>query len=343
MTTLLVSTWDGLHLIDDSSGTWVDQPMLAGHNIAHAVREQSTGTLWAASNRGETSRVMHSEDGGATWEAGPDFAAEEIWHVDVAQDGAIWAGVKPAALLVSRDRGTIWAPNLGLNEHPSRKEWHDGGAGLILHTMILPPERPNRRYVAISVAGLFRSDDGGETWVAANDGTRGFGEGWSNVTGNPLEHPEVHRCVHKTIIHPTNPEVLFSQTHMGVYRSDDGGANWGEIEDGLPTIFCFGIAAQPVANDAGCALFIVPQSDETLRTTDGLIPYRSLDGGRTWEAKGNGLPSGDHMVLRDAMAADAAGVYFGNSQGTVWATRDLGETWQVVAEGLGRVQAVEIG
>ena len=343
MTQIIVSTWDGLHFFDDDTGGWSSRSTLPGHNVSHAVREAGASTLWAASNRGEASRILRSDDEGATWFEGPDLAVEEVWHVDVTQDGEIWAGVKPAGLRVSRDRGVTWGPNPGLNDHPTSSEWYGGGAGLILHTMILPRERPERRYVGISSAGMFRSDDGGVTWSPANEGSRGMGEMWAEMNGVTLQHPGVHRCVHKAIPHPTDPDVLYSQTHFGVYRSDDAGTTWQEISAGLPSDFGFGIAAQPWACEAGCAVFVVPQSPETLRTAEALVPYRSLDGGRTWEAKGNGLPSGDHMVLRDAMAADAAGVYFGTSQGTLWATRDLGESWQVVAEGLGRIQAVEIG
>jgi hypothetical protein len=50
-------------------------------------------------------------------------------------------------------------------------------------------------------------------------------------------------------------------------------------------------------------------------------------------------------VFRQAMTADAeksVGLYFGTTQGSVWASRDEGESWRSVADGLPRMQSVEV-
>ena len=47
-------------------------------------------------------------------------------------------------------------------------------------------------------------------------------------------------------MHPTRPQTLFQQNHCGVYRSDDCGDNWIDINEGrLPTRFGFPIAVHP--------------------------------------------------------------------------------------------------
>lgn len=76
-----------------------------------------------------------------------------------------------------------------------------------------------------------------------------------------------------------------------------------------------------------------------------LTVARSRDGGKTWKFLKRGLPQKDtHVtVLREAMTSDAdspAGVYFGTSGGTVYATRDAGESWAVLAENLPPVYSV---
>src|SRR5215207_2270984 len=175
--------------------------------------------------------IFHSEDEGETWlRCGELPACERAWHVRPGrsdENGRVWAGVMPATLLRSDDRGQTWQDVTGLNAHPSRPEWWPGGGGLCVHTVILPEGQPGRVYAGISVAGFFRSDDDGETWTPANEGTSSMAEYVAGeFFGGKVDHPGVHRCVHKVVLDPTNPERLFMQQHDGVYRSDDGGRNW---------------------------------------------------------------------------------------------------------------------
>ena len=58
----------------------------------------------------------------------------------------------------------------GLWDHPHRPQWEPGGGGLCLHTVLVHPDDPQRLLIAISAAGVYRSDDGGESWRASNRG-----------------------------------------------------------------------------------------------------------------------------------------------------------------------------
>jgi len=102
-----------------------------------------------------------------------------------------------------------------------------GAGGMGLHTIIQDPGNPQRLVVAISAAGVFRTDDGGVTWRPANQGLK-----------SPYELPDtdadVGHCVHRIALHPSRPEVLYMQKHWDVMRSDDAGGNWHEY--GLITI-----------------------------------------------------------------------------------------------------------
>ena len=63
---------------------------------------------------------------------------------------------------VRRDGGQNWEELSGLRKHGSGPRWQPGAGGMCLHTIILDPVNPNRMYIAISAAGAFRTDDGGE-------------------------------------------------------------------------------------------------------------------------------------------------------------------------------------
>ena len=68
----------------------------------------------------------------------------------------------------SDDGGETWEINRGILEHPTREHWLPGAGGMCCHSIQLDPGNPQRMYVAITSAGAFRSDDGGESWIAVN-------------------------------------------------------------------------------------------------------------------------------------------------------------------------------
>jgi photosystem II stability/assembly factor-like uncharacterized protein len=214
-----------------------------------------------------------------------------------------------------------------------------------MHTILLPEGQAGRVYAGISVAGFFRSDDDGLTWEPANEGTKSMAEYVAaEMPGGKVEHPGVHRCVHKVALDPTNPETLYMQQHEGVFRSDDGGRSWRDIGGALPSPFGFPIAAAPGTDPTKSRVWVIPENGETIRTDGELRVWRTEDGGVTWQPSVNGLPKGKHNVLREAMAADRhdpAGVYFGTTGGTLFASTDGGVHWSPIAEGLPRIQSVE--
>ncbi len=100
---------------------------------------------------------------------GPKVAT--VWNV-TATDDTIYAGVEPAGLFRSRDRGGTWEHVEGLTNHPTRAEWQPGGGGLILHSIVPHRDDPDRVWVGISSVGVFETRDGGATWATRNRGVR---------------------------------------------------------------------------------------------------------------------------------------------------------------------------
>ena len=246
--------------------------------------------------------------------------------------------MEDAALFKTTDGGHSWRELSALRKHPTAPKWAPGAGGMCLHTIVLDPKDPKRIFVAISAAGVFRTDDGGKSWRPMNRGLH------SDYI--PDKNAEAGYCVHRIDRHPTRPDVLFMQLHGGVLRSDDGGGQWKEISKGLPSDFGFPIAVHAHEPET---IYVIP-----IDPNKGRIPpegklrvYRSRDGGRRWQPLTKGLPQKDCYVnvLRDAMAVDTidpCGIYFGTTGGQVYASANGGDSWNAIVRDLPHVLSVEV-
>jgi len=362
---LLVGTRKGAFVLtsDGKRKDWeVEGPHFAGWEVYHLKGSPADPeTVYAAPSSGWFGQlVQRSEDGGKTWTAvGNDLRYEgetgphlwydgtprpwkftRVWHVEPSLDDprALYAGVEDAALFRSDDGGETWAELPGLRGHATAPSWQPGAGGLCLHTIIAGPDDPSRIFVAISAAGVFRSDDAGQTWRPANHGLQSEG-----VIPDP--DADVGHCVHRIALHPSAPDVLFMQKHWDVMRSDDGGRSWHDIGDNLPSDFGFCIDVHAHEPET---VYIVPiKSDSEHYPPEGkLRVYRSRTGGHEWEPLTNGLPQKDCYVnvYRDAMSVDSlepCGVYFGTTGGQVYASADAGDSWSAPVRDLPAVLSVE--
>jgi len=265
---------------------------------------------------------------------------KRVWHLEpsLTDPDTVHAGVEDAALFRTTDGGRTWHELAGLRGHDSGAKWAPGAGGLGLHTILLDASNPGRMFIAISAAGVFRSDDAGKTWRPVNRGLK------SEYIPDP--GAEVGHCVHRIAMHRSRPHVLFMQKHWDVMRSDDAGESWHEISGDLPTDFGFVIDVHAHEPDT---VYVVPiKSDSEHYPPDGkLRVYRSRSGGNEWEALKKGLPQRNCYVnvLRDAMAVDSldpCGVYFGTTGGQVYASTDAGDSWAPIVRDLPAVLSVEV-
>jgi photosystem II stability/assembly factor-like uncharacterized protein len=270
-----------------------------------------------------------------------DWQFKRIWHLEpsLTDPDVVYAGGEDAALFRSTDGGESWHELAGLRGHESGKLWQPGAGGMCLHTILLDPTDANRIYIAISAAGAFRSDDGGQTWKPINRGLKSMYE-------LPDSNAQVGHCVHRIAMHPARPGVLFMQKHWDVMRSDDSGDMWTEVSGDLPTDFGFPIQTHAHEPDT---VYVVPITSDSLHyPPEGkLRVYRSRAGGHEWEPLTKGLPQSDCYVnvLRDAMAVDTldeCGVYFGTTGGQVYGSLDGGDTWTAIVRDLPKVVSVEV-
>ena len=158
--------------------------------------------------------VWISEDDGLTWEE-PIFESLEQEGVTAAfhpelPDMLFFATNQ--RLLISTNRGKNWqpaTPGLEFRWRPQR---------------ILTSERqPERLYITTRGEGVFRSDDGGRSWISMNSGLpKGIGAA-------PVA------AIENAVLDPTDADVLYVAVEArGVFKTTNGGATWDEANMGLP-------------------------------------------------------------------------------------------------------------
>ena len=362
---VLVGTRKGAFVLsaDAKRESWeVNGPYFAGWEMYHVKGSPADpNRIYASQSTGWFGQlIQRSNDGGATWEpVGNAFNYEgvpgthqwydgtphpwefaRVWHLEpsLSDPDTVLAGVEDAALFRSTDGGQNWQELAGLRTQDNGPSWQPGAGGMCLHTIIVDPSNAERIFVAISAAGAFRSEDGGNSWRPVNRGLRS--------EGIPDEDAEVGHCVHRLAMHPSRPNVLYMQKHWDVMRTDNAGDSWQEISGDLPTDFGFAIDVHAHEPET---VYVVPiKSDSEHFPLDGqLRVYRSRTAGNEWEPLTKGLPQQNCYVnvLRDAMAVDSldsCGVYFGTTGGQLYASADAGDSWEPIVRDLPAVLSVEV-
>jgi photosystem II stability/assembly factor-like uncharacterized protein len=293
-------------------------------------------------------KIFYADDPSGEWTqaqgvelpAGSEEALVRIWVIESGEsDGTLYAGGDPGVLFESTDGGATWQINDALWQHRLEEAWQPGGGGLCLHSIVPWPGEPDRLTVAVSAAGVWHTEDGGRTWRTGNRGIV------ARYLPEEARETATSLCVHHLERATARPERLFMQFHGGVYRSDDAGESWTDIGAGLPSDFGFPLAVDPADPDSA---FVIPLAADRDRVTpEGRVRvYETRDGGGSWTARGDGLPSEDAYltVLRQAFDRVGEGpqleLYFGSTTGEVYGSGDAGRSWMTAADRLPPIYSV---
>jgi len=274
---------------------------------------------------GTTDGVWRSTDSGASFQR-TDFpdADMQIWSL-LAMEGEpdrMYAGAAPIGVYRSDDKGASWRklpdPNI-----PSRCS---GPFAPRVMRMVQRPGHPNEIYAALEIAGAMRTTDGGETWEDLGDdlvrlSTLPHLE--SSIVQKETKAEGMLDC-HAITICPTKPDTPIVALRMGLFRTENAGKTWEDMElkRFSPTTYGRDIKVSPNdPNTLYAALSVAAASH------DGGV-YRSTDAGETRSRFDKVQVHGTIMSI-GLNKQNADEVFIGaRYDGEVFGTRDGGATWQ---------------
>lgn len=351
-----VATRKGLFELQRGKGRWaIGSIEFLGDPVTTFVLDPPRRRAFAALNLGHFGAKLHrSEDAGQTWTevAAPAYPAKpegrddpipwnlvQIWTLAVEADsGRLWAGTIPGGLFYSDDGAASWHLVRSLWERPERLEWNGGGYDWPgVHSICLDPRAPEQVVVAVSSGGIWSSPDRGQSWELWGEGlcARYMPEERWYDPGVQDPH-RVRAC-------QAAPDVLWCQHHSGIFRSEDRGRHWQEIENPPESRFGFAVAAHP--KDPKTAWFVPAESDARRIPIDGRPSVlRTRDGGQSFDVLRRGLPEvpAYDLVYRHGLDVDESGraLMMGSTTGHLWWSGDGGDQWESLPLGLPPIYAV---
>ncbi len=254
------------------------------------VDPQTPTTLYVVTQSG----ILKSTDNGLTWQAieftnadGPQIIISYIslFVVDPSDPNTLYIVDDSPNLLKSTDGGDTWQTIR--NNLPSLLGSDN------LHTMALAvdPQTPTTLYTVVSAAsdeGLFKSIDGGNTWVRSGEGLPSFPSLVVDefTSGTPYIDPQTPNTLYLNV---------FSQ---GIFKSVDAGETWQSANTGLPFVYTDDPGDTDGKYISVHTLVPDPKTPTTLYAFTGQSIYKSVDAAVSWQPIAQeGLPNGAILSL----------------------------------------------
>jgi hypothetical protein len=297
---VLVATSDGYHIFT-SSGKHLTA--LVGRALG-SLAPGPDDTWVAVVDQHEV--WQHAADG--TWSALASADVDLSSLVTVA--GVVFAGTYDARLL-RLDAGRL-VPVESFDHISNRGEWHQVGPALNVRSMTATCD-DQVLLANVHVGGIQRSTDLGDTWEPTI---------------------EVDHDVHEVLAHPTLPNVVMAAAAVGLCVSDDAGATWSVVTDGLPTTYARAVAY--LDDDVLLSISDGP------RAAHSAIYRRPLAGGAL-ERIDDGL--GEELVGNvdtRCLATGKGRAALADGAGNVWLSDSGISGWQLIAKELPWVSGVAV-
>ncbi len=307
----------GMYKSQDGAATWMpmngnDRLMRGKYITSLLIDEENENTVHVGTENG----VYKTIDGGKTWESiNSGLLCPDVRVLAHDHQGGIYAGTRGYEMF--HTSGSAWTQINGFGEFGTFWPlWND--RPLYQYTTLLfHPTDPNIIYFGTFPAGIYKSNDGGESWKEHN-------VGWTNDG------------VFSLVPHPNDPETIFAGTYNGINRTLDGGNHWEMWDNGWPPEqWVFSIDFDPRNTDVMYACSKNGENEGTGREEFHGTVMKSTDGGASWFPITNGLDLNQefYKIIVDRFDPDTLylacqwdGVYISRNGGNSWSSWNKGLT-----------------
>ncbi|KVM66663.1 sialidase [Burkholderia ubonensis] len=335
---LLVATRKGLFVLQaDGKGGWpLGEPHFIGEPVSMVLADPRDGTLYAALNLGHFGVKLHRRRAGAAdWEecavpVYPPQPPDEV-HTD---------GNAPASTSANADPDNATGDPAPVPPSPPwtlQQIWSLETGG---------PDEPGVLWAGTIPGGLFRSDDGGDTWTLNRalwdrpERREWFGGGY-DAPG-----------IHSVMVDPRDSRhVSIGVSCGGVWQTEDGGATWRVSADGMEADYMPPERRGDANVQDPHRVVQCPANPDVLWTQHHCAIFRSTDGAAHWQ-RIDAQPSSFGFAVavhpREPDTAwfvpavkDACRIPV-NGQFVVTRTRDGGRTFERFSNGLPPAPAYDL-
>jgi photosystem II stability/assembly factor-like uncharacterized protein len=313
----------GLYRLDVNSGEW--QRLAGGLPDSVEIRclvthPKDPRIVYAGAQNG----VYRSPDSGASWRLLALPGKEKVvWSILIhpKDTDTIYVGTENTTIYRSTDGG----------EHFEELTFPEpkGAVRMTFPTRVLrlaiDPNNADEIYVALEVAGMVRSLDGGRTWQNCNPNLLEFTK-QVRYKSRIVSDTDTEGMMdsHALTMSPAKPGTVFLANRMGLFRSTDRASTWADMDVGRfsPLTYARDVRVSPHdPNTMYAALSVAAVSDA------GSL-YRSLNLGETWERFDHGVAIESTLMTIAASHSNPRRVYCAARGGQVFGTEDSGKTWR---------------
>ncbi|MEO8727162.1 MAG: glycosyl hydrolase, partial [Acidobacteriaceae bacterium] len=249
---------------------------------------------------------------------------------------SVFVGVpgNPYTMYVSGANGGVFKT---VNGGTTWKPLFDKQSVLSIGAIELAPSDPNILYVGTGEGnprnnasfgnGVYRSNDGGETWkhIGLEDSDR--------IARIRIDNKDPDIAYACAMGHEWGPNE-----QRGVFKTTDGGGHWQRVlyKDNLTG--CSDIEVNPTnSNEIYAGMYTLLRKAWHLRSGGGETGlYKSMDGGATWNKLTNGIPAMLDRIGISMSRSEPNIVYMVsetlNYEGELWRSDDSGATWRVMSK-----------
>jgi photosystem II stability/assembly factor-like uncharacterized protein len=291
--------------------------------------------IWKEDSNPGAKPGANVHDAWITQRFGSDWGENPLALVVAEQDANISYGTDLGRTMRTTDGGANWVAVY--SRKSSENGWVTTGLDVTnAYGYHFDPFDHKRQFISTTDIGLFRSEDGGHSWISS---TRGVPKDWMNTTYWIEFDPEVKGrawSVNSWTHDLPRPKMWRNKGirdyRGGVCRSDDGGRTWTKSNGGMEETAATHILLDPASPTNARVLYVA---------AFGRGVYKSVDGGKSWKLKNAGITQSEPFAWR--IVRDSKGTLYvlvarrsedgsigAEDDGAIYKSTDGAENWSRV-------------